>query len=176
MAGLDPCELGPHRSGKRRGACSNGPKGMGNHRHRWTETYEYCILCYTDAKVNDEVGVGAYFGKIFMIGFGIFWIVMTSSFVPFMSIVGVALIIFGLFSLARGPQRAEQLKSKRQDFLDSFNYDKGITRISNLKSRSKVESLEIHCMECGDSISLKDKYCMNCGDTTKDEKALFEQQ
>jgi hypothetical protein len=149
--------------------------GMGNHSHRWTETYEYCILCYTDAKVNDEVGAGAYFGKIFMIGFGIVWIIMTSSFVPFMSIVGLASIIFGIISLVRGPQRAEELISKRQDFLNSFNYDKGITRISKLKRKTQIQSIQVHCMECGESIILKDKYCQNCGDTTKDERAIFEQ-
>jgi hypothetical protein len=151
--------------------------GAGEHRHTWTETYEYCILCYTDAKISEQVGVGAYIGKIVIIGFGVGWIMMTqymASFMPIMSymgIIGALMIVLTAISFITGPMRATKLKEQREQFLKSLNYNEGITRTSS----KSAGYLQIHCMQCGEPINLKDKFCNNCGDSTKDEKAVYEE-
>lgn len=156
--------------------------GAGEHRHTWTETYEYCLLCYTDAKISEQVGVGAYTGKIFIILFGIGWIMMTQymgSFMPalsYMGIIGVLIIAFSVILFITGPMKANRFKEQREHFLQSLNYNEGITRISSKSRGYAGDSLQIHCMQCGEPIDLKDKFCKNCGDTTKDEKEVIEQQ
>jgi hypothetical protein len=151
--------------------------GTGRHRHSRTYSYEYCPVCYAEAEINAATGPGAIFGSIFFIVFGIIWISLVSAVFPPFIIVGLGLIVLGIYNLITGPQKATSARSRQQRFLNSLSQSpSGITaknptnRIQPYRERKKWSNHEITCFECGNQIALSDDYCMNCGDSTVDER------
>ncbi|MHA2404497.1 MAG: hypothetical protein ACXADH_15975, partial [Candidatus Kariarchaeaceae archaeon] len=157
--------------------------GTGDDTHYWTEKYEYCPLCYGDAKINEaRSGVtGGYVGivvMIFVLGF-FSWITNSGGFPLPLRIIFIAFPILIIIALIKqiidGPGKAERARLEQTAFLNSLeNPPQGVKEAYQSSSSDKVKwsKTEMTCFQCGNSLTLQDQFCSVCGDTTEDERAF----
>ncbi len=140
--------------------------------HSYTESYEYCPVCYSDAKIGESTS-GIVGGIIFLVILVFFFVPLFTGLEFFNPIILIFLLI-PIVMIIMGPMRIAKAKSEQKAFLQSTQTQMQIRPQSSFVNNFKrTSSVDVVCFQCGSPISLDDAFCSSCGDPTTDERKFY---
>ena len=145
--------------------------GSGDSSYAYSKRYEYCPVCYYDAKakIYKYSSIVGFF-TIGMLIFMLFVVFLPTSplsyshpamYIPLIIIsimLAIAVIVVVYLHFIRRPKKVGELDAKKEEFLRSIK-----TPTKNIDE----EEMGFFCTECGNKIDPDASICSYCGRTVK---------
>ena len=97
------------------------------------------------------------FSFSFLFDLGSTYFIFFSVIIVFFILFSVGMIISGIRNIALAPKKINEMKLKKQEFLNKVSQEKSL----NLKKLNT--SKWIYCPHCGDKIEPEEQICDKCG-------------